>query len=501
MAGKVICTIIAKNYLAQARCLVDSFLEHHPDGRAFVLVIDDLDCCYDPDREHFTTVPVEEIGIPDLQAMIFRYTVLELSTAVKPFFLEYLFEHHGCRKLCYFDPDIHFYAPIDEIWELLDSQGIVLTPHLLGFLDDQHRPNERDILIAGAYNLGFLGLSRHPELIQFLRWWQAKLVRDCVVAFDKGLFVDQRWMDLVPSLFSNVYIHRDPACNVAYWNLNHRQLVREEQGGYTVNGQPLKFFHFSGFSPDQMSVVSKHQTRLTFGNSPYLKPLFSTYRDCLLNHSYDTAKQWPYTHNYHEGVRIPDVARTLFRELEENEPAWDPFQTAPDDQYVSKVLSWLNQAVDDGQPPVTQLALGIYERRPDLQQACPDVLGDDRQLYIRWFVTRGKDEYGLDGFFLKPVTERKAPAGLQLKDLSARQLGVRFYYSVTDWFYRIGVGASLERRLGERRVSAVRSFFVRPDPRRRAASRPLPPFTAPQEAVAQPGDLIDVDAEDKQGEP
>jgi hypothetical protein len=38
-----ICTIIAKNYLAQARCLAESFYEQHPDGRMFVLLIDQPD--------------------------------------------------------------------------------------------------------------------------------------------------------------------------------------------------------------------------------------------------------------------------------------------------------------------------------------------------------------------------------------------------------------------------------------------------------------------------
>src|SRR5687768_12940584 len=37
----VACTIVARNYLAQAQVLVDSFRDHHPDGSFHVLVIDD----------------------------------------------------------------------------------------------------------------------------------------------------------------------------------------------------------------------------------------------------------------------------------------------------------------------------------------------------------------------------------------------------------------------------------------------------------------------------
>src|SRR4051794_37826002 len=36
-------TIVARNYLAQAQVLVDSFRDHHPDGEFYVLVVDDLE--------------------------------------------------------------------------------------------------------------------------------------------------------------------------------------------------------------------------------------------------------------------------------------------------------------------------------------------------------------------------------------------------------------------------------------------------------------------------
>ena len=278
----VICTIIAQNYLAYARCLAGSFLTQHPDGRVFVLLVGNLDEHHDPAQEElFTIIPVSDVDIPDLPTLARQYTVVELCTAVKPFFLEYLFRHYGLERLCYFDPDIYFYHRLDEIFQLLDSYGIILMPHLLDFLDDEFLPDELQILQSGAYNLGFLGLSQHPELYRFLQWWQKKLLKYCTIEVEKGLFVDQRWMDLVPGLFSSVHIHRDPGCNVAYWNLNHRH-IEETPEGYMVNGVPLKFFHFSGFSTEDVNAISRHQTRFTLKKLKHLEPLFYAYRDCLL---------------------------------------------------------------------------------------------------------------------------------------------------------------------------------------------------------------------------
>ena len=66
VAQPVICTIIAGNYFAYARCLAESFLVQHPDGRVFVLLVDDLSKSLGSARELFTARSVAAIGFPDL---------------------------------------------------------------------------------------------------------------------------------------------------------------------------------------------------------------------------------------------------------------------------------------------------------------------------------------------------------------------------------------------------------------------------------------------------
>lgn len=459
MTQPTICTIIAKNYLASARCLTGSFLEQHPDGRVFVLLIDEPDGYFDPAQEDFTAVSAKEIGIKNYGLMVHRYSVLELSTAVKPFFLEYLFRQYACRQLCYFDPDIYFYQPITEIWDLLNSYSIVLTPHLLDFLDEKFAPDELSIMQSGCYNLGFIGLSETPDLYRFLRWWQQKLDKHCIVDFDQGLFVDQRWIDLVPGFFSDVCIHRDPGCNVAYWNLNHRH-IRRENGLYLVNGAPLKFFHFSGFSPVAPNILSKYQNRFTFDDLPHLKPLFEDYRECLQAQGYAESQRWPYTYNYYPNlnIRVPKAARGLWREWEKSHPLAEMPDISSFEQMTRDFLSWLNEPVDtpaSSEPIITRLALAIHQERPDLQQAYPDVLGEHRWPFIKWFLAWSKTVYGLDDFFLEPMraSTTRAPASL-------RGIGPRFYTGLVSWLFKFGAGPWLERKLGEKVIGPVRRLFV-----------------------------------------
>src|ERR1700730_13661566 len=218
-------TIIAKNYLAQARVLMDSVKELDPQFLRVVLLVDQVEDCFDPGREDFVLVSSEELEIPKSRWFHFKYSVLELSTAVKPFFLRWLIRHYDLKKIIYLDPDIRVYASLGGVSDALEDSNIVLTPHLTSELDDDRQPSELQILRTGAYNLGFIALKATPEVDKFLLWWQSRLYDHCVVDLARGFFVDQRWIDLVPGMVPGVFILRDPAYNVAYWNGVDRKIT------------------------------------------------------------------------------------------------------------------------------------------------------------------------------------------------------------------------------------------------------------------------------------
>src|SRR3977135_3377686 len=106
-----VCTIIAKNYIAQARVLARSFARHHPDGRFWTLIIDDFSGRVDPDREPFRVLSPSDIDCEPFIHMAMRYSVLELSTAVKPWLLRHLMRETG-SPITYLDPDIKIYSPL-----------------------------------------------------------------------------------------------------------------------------------------------------------------------------------------------------------------------------------------------------------------------------------------------------------------------------------------------------------------------------------------------------
>ena len=72
----------------------------------------------------------------------------------------------------------------------------------------------------------------------------------------------------------------------------------------------------------------------------------------------------------------------------------------------TSLFDWLNAPADDdpfrqsGIPPITNLAVFIYRKRPDLQAAFPDPFDSSRLPYAGWFLRHAAEEYQLDRRFL-----------------------------------------------------------------------------------------------------
>jgi len=394
-----VCTIIARNYLPAARVLAASVFRHHPDALVSVLVIDQRDEPAGPD-EPFDLLRLEEIGLDpgELEKMAAVYDVMELSTAVKPWLLATLLKR-GASAVLYLDPDIEVYAPLDEIAALAMSESIVLTPHVTAPVPRDHKSvAESELLASGMYNLGFVAVSAAAG--GFLAFWQERLRRECVVDPLAMRFVDQRWVDFVPGVFGAAIV-RSPAYNVAYWNLDHRDLDHDGER-YRVDGEPLRFFHFSGYRPSTPYLLSRHQggrPRILLSERPELAQLCDAYGAALLAAGYDALIAAPYGYAALEnGLAYDPVMRALYRAALiafEEAPAiaaaglGGSSLVEPPNPFVAggaeAFLSWLNEIPPERpEGQVTRYLGALYESRIDLQAAFADIDGDGFARFAEW---------------------------------------------------------------------------------------------------------------------
>jgi len=402
-----ICSIVAKNYVAQARVLAESFRRHHPDGRCYVLVIDEPDGYVDLSDEDFVLVRPAELGVEALDRMRAMYSVLELSTALKPWLLRFMLDHHDDGSgIAYLDADIQVHSRMVELEAALREHAVVLIPHVLrGMPRDGKRPNETDILLAGVYNLGFIGMSRRPDAHTVIEWWAERLLTDCFVAPDRGYFVDQRWVDFVPGLIDDLRILRDPGYNVAYWNLFERDIeLRADE--HWAGGRPLRFFHFSGYDPARRSELSRHQTRIELTDDALLLGLCDAYADALEAHGHRALSTLPYGHDaLPSGLTLTRAMRTLYRRAVEQDAGLSPPFTPGGE---AEFLAWLAGPADEA-PGLNRFVHEIWAERADLRRAFPGVATGDLDGYRGWLAAEGS-EIDAPADLLVPAPEPSAPA-------------------------------------------------------------------------------------------
>jgi len=327
------CTIVSLNYLPYARTLCDSFLQFHQGYRFYVLIVDRLPSGFDRTIEHFELITVEELGVQDFLSVAFKYDILELNTNVKPTFLKFLLARN-IEQVVYLDPDIRVYRALDSVFGALDEHAIVLTPHTTSPAPDDGQ-SESILLSCGVFNLGFVAVSKRAETDTFLSWWENRCLKLAFSEQRTGLFVDQKWINLVPCFFDSIKILKSPGCNMAYWNLQERQLSQNGNAWVVNKSRSLEFFHFSGISVDGGEQISKYTDRFDLTNRPDLRQIIEDYRAELISHGIRDSHSEKYAFGiFDNGQYINHLTRAIYASNLDEFSGENPFSSS------SKFYAW-----------------------------------------------------------------------------------------------------------------------------------------------------------------
>ncbi len=341
--ARVCCfTSLTCSYLARARVLAQTVREAHPDWALQGVLVDKP-----PPELNLAAatagfdriVMAEALAIPRVRAWLFKHDLVEACTAVKGQMLVELLAA-GFDKVVYLDPDIAVFHPLDSIMERLESASVVLTPHQCAPNQDLMalRDNELTSLRYGAYNLGFVAVRRDATGVAFAEWWARQLYQACYDDVQDGLFTDQKYFDLVPGLFDRVHIERDPGCNLASWNLSQRT-VRIEGGAITVNGSPLKFYHFT-----KIGAAGDVMTERYAGDNTEVFEIWQWYKRALERNAVRgiPLDHWHYG-RFSNGEPISRAVRLLYRRRAELMALFDdPYDTAGESLYA-----WLQRGAPE----------------------------------------------------------------------------------------------------------------------------------------------------------
>ena len=166
MTRRAAVTICSLNYVPKSKVLLQSYREFHPEDDLFLLIVDRRAATFSTAEIPAEVIWADDLGIDEFQRKAFCFDVIELNTNVKPFVLRKLLGQY--EQVLYLDPDICIYSPLTPVFDALKSASVVVTPHANTPVLDGQVPDDVGFLRFGAYNLGFVGVSRCAEAEAFL---------------------------------------------------------------------------------------------------------------------------------------------------------------------------------------------------------------------------------------------------------------------------------------------------------------------------------------------
>lgn len=295
---KVVFTVSSPSHIAQAKTLIASALRHNPGYTAFICLFNSDSFCMEHLEEFGLAriIDIDKVGVESYEKMKKQYSQFELSTALKPHMAYHILTTYAPEHLVYLDSDIQV---LDKWFENeLPDKDIFLTSHSNSRIiwndnvaEKARYTLERSLLRGGIYNSGFFYLKNTPVALAFAKWWKGVLVDGAYSNVEIGLFTDQLWVNFAPVYFAdNIHVVREPGYNVAYWNLDERDL-EEVDNKYVVktaegDSGPLVFFHYSGYRFTEDSKITVYECFYDFESRPLLVGLFREYRETVLKNGY-----------------------------------------------------------------------------------------------------------------------------------------------------------------------------------------------------------------------
>lgn len=312
-SAEAVVTIVANNYLAYALTLCESIKRDNVDK--YIVLVDGFSEKIDYSQWDYNFISASELPIPRFEEMSYKYNVVEFSTSIKPFALGHLLNEFNYQHVFYVDPDIMFFDSFENVLKEQADHAIMITPHITRFeqSDDNHT-YEKGCLRFGIYNLGFIGITNCDESQRFLSWWQDRVTDYCYM--DETFYTDQKWINLAPIYFEDVYINKNKTFNFAEWNFCER-VLEEKDGSFEVEGKKLVFFHFSGYKAGE-PVEFLEKRKKAMGNNSFntLIKIYTVYHDWLQKFNYKDISDIEYKYNYYSnGVAIDDIQRSIYRNM------------------------------------------------------------------------------------------------------------------------------------------------------------------------------------------
>lgn len=242
MGQHAIATIVTRSFLHYAEAMHDTIERFDPSITFVAMVVDSEG--YQLPRWAISTSELKDQ--PNAVKIINKYSSPDdtnrLRWALKSQLISFCLRK-GATAVCWVDPDIMFVENPSVILNQIQPQQILLSPHYRSFRPSVDEENFTKNYTEGLFQAGFIGFGCGTETM--LDWWAEACLWSMEKDSNRGTYVDQRFLDLLPIVWEDTVILRHMGCNLGEWNRRecHRALVGDT---VLINGKyPVMFIHFT----------------------------------------------------------------------------------------------------------------------------------------------------------------------------------------------------------------------------------------------------------------
>ena len=239
------CTIVSMDYLIKALAFYFSLEKHCKNFHLWICCIDDniYSALSTINLKNASLIHLNEIeDQPLLDVKNLRKTN-EYCWTLKASVSRYVLMNCGVLSIAYCDSDMFFFSDPQIIFDEWGEASIFLCPQRdLEWVHD----------IYGKFQSGFIGFKNDRQGLNCLNWWNKKCIEWCYGEPDNKTqrWGDQKYLDKIPEIFSNVKISENLGVDAAPWNLicNNNFNITSRNNEIFIDEDKLIAYHFSSVS-------------------------------------------------------------------------------------------------------------------------------------------------------------------------------------------------------------------------------------------------------------
>ena len=286
-----VCTVADSNFLLKFLALRDSIKNYTDDYNIKLLCLDqkiydalsgkfdDLDCYNIQDlRDADPQLDKSRNNNPSFEALNVssgnteRAKEIQFAWAMASYFSWYCLEKLNLEDVIYIDADIYFFSDPSVLEDFKDFGSIGIIENRV-----EYSP------VNGKYNVGIVFFKNDENGKKCSEFWKNCLLdSENQYAKEYGTCGDQKYLELFPELFQDVFEYDNFIGHLAPWSITSHMFLPNGKISWGEKIQNLLFYHFSNFSDRTYSPAGRHGLTTNYLNqNQYLKSLYDEYYHCL----------------------------------------------------------------------------------------------------------------------------------------------------------------------------------------------------------------------------